>query len=127
MWWRLSETTRRYGEREALILRTAHNCGSNYEWGIHAPKAPEVAISAEELAIIAGENDASGSEHAWLRTLLNLADELHTTADVSDATWAALTERLDDSQALTRLILVGQYHMLAYALNGARVQADPQP
>ncbi len=108
-------------DRETLILRTAHNCASVYEWGKHAPGAPGVGITAEELAAIGGEGTAQG----WLATLLAFADELHQTSTVTDQTWQALRERLDEQQALTCLMLVGQYHMLAFTLNGAGITAEP--
>jgi 4-carboxymuconolactone decarboxylase len=109
-------------DREALILRTAHNTDSVYEWGKHADKAGAVGLSESDLSAIAGTGPA---DDAWLATLLAFADELHTTSTVGDRTWAAVRERLDERQALTCLMLVGQYHMLAFTLNGAAITADP--
>ncbi|WP_214104785.1 carboxymuconolactone decarboxylase family protein [Acrocarpospora catenulata] len=107
-------------DREVLILRTARNCRSVYEWDKHESKGRDVGLSDAELAAVRGERPGDG----WLATLLALADELHRDATVSDPTWAALRGRLTEAQALTCLMLVGQYHMLAFTLNGAGVTAD---
>lgn len=111
-------------EREALILRTAYNCDSVYEWDKHAPRATEVGISADELAVLGGAPVTSALD-PWLATLVALADELHLTSTVSDHTWDALGERWTDAQRTSCLMLVGQYHMLAFTLNGARITRDP--
>jgi 4-carboxymuconolactone decarboxylase len=111
-------------EREVLILRTSYNCDSVYEWDKHAPKAPEVGITDAELAVLGGA-PAGAELDPWLVTLISFADELHLTSTVSDETWAALGERWDDAQRTSCLMLVGQYHMLAFTLNGARITHDP--
>ncbi|MBK1789444.1 carboxymuconolactone decarboxylase family protein [Prauserella cavernicola] len=111
-------------EREVLILRTANNCDSRYEWDKHEPKAAEAGISEADLTLIRGESPP-GEPTTWLHTLLAFADELHRHSTVTDATWAAIRERLDEAQALNCLMLVGQYHMLAFALNGAALTVEP--
>ena len=56
--------------------------------------------------------------------LLTAADELHDQSRISDATWAALAARYDEKQLIELPILVGQYHLVAFALNSLGVQVE---
>jgi alkylhydroperoxidase family enzyme len=56
--------------------------------------------------------------------LLTAADELHTDACLSDATWTALAEHYDTQQLVEVPMLVGHYHMVAFALNSLGVQRE---
>ncbi len=110
-------------ERELLILRTGFNCGSDYEWGQHARIAEQIGISREEIARVAAGPEAQG----WSptdATLLRAADELHEHAKIADDTWAALAEGHDERGLLEIAMLVGHYHMVAFALNSAGVELD---
>lgn len=110
-------------ERELLILRTAHNCGSDYEWGQHVRIALAVGISRGEVDRITQDPSAAGwSEQE--RTLLQAADELHRDAKISEATWTRLAAAFDDQGLIEIPILVGQYHLVAFALNSLEVELD---
>ena len=111
-------------DRELLILRSAWRCASSYEWGQHVRLAKQVGISAEEIDRIATDPDASGWE-PFDRTLLSAVDELHDDACLTDATWATLASRYEERQMIELPMLVGQYHMLAFALNSLGVQREP--
>jgi 4-carboxymuconolactone decarboxylase len=110
-------------ERELLILRTGFNCSSAYEWGQHARIAEHIGISHEEIARVAEGPDAPGWSAADA-TLLRAADELHERAKIADETWAALAESHDERGLLEIAMLVGHYHMVAFALNSAGVELD---
>jgi alkylhydroperoxidase family enzyme len=110
-------------ERELLILRTGFNCSSDYEWGQHARIAEQLGIAREEIMRVAAGPDAPG----WApgdATLLRAADELHEHAKISDETWGALAESHDERALLEIAMLVGHYHMVAFALNSAGVELD---
>ena len=47
-----------------------------------------------------------------------------TTSTISDDTWAALAEAYDEKQLIEIPMLVGQYHMVAFALNSLGVEQD---
>jgi alkylhydroperoxidase family enzyme len=111
-------------DRELLILRSAWRCASSYEWGQHVRLAKQTGISDEEIARIATGPDAPGWEPLD-RALLSAVDELHDDACVTDATWATLASRYDERQMIELPMLVGQYHMLAFALNSLGVQREP--
>ena len=110
-------------DRELLILRTAINCGSPYEWGQHVRISLAGGIDREMIDRVPAGPDAPGwsdSESALLRA----ADELHSAAKISDATWAALAESYDERQLVEIAMLVGQYHMVAFTLNSLEVEQD---
>jgi alkylhydroperoxidase family enzyme len=111
-------------DRELLILRTAWRCRSPYEWGQHVRLAKAAEISDEEIDRIVAGPDAPGW-HPPDRTLLTAVDELHDDACITDATWSALTAHYDERQVIEVPMLVGQYHMVAFALNSLGVQREP--
>jgi 4-carboxymuconolactone decarboxylase len=110
-------------QRELLILRTGYNCSSEYEWGQHVRIAEALGIPREEILRVAvgpGATDWSPADAALLRA----ADELHAQAKIADDTWALLAESYDDRGLLEIAMLVGHYHMVAFALNSAGVELD---
>jgi 4-carboxymuconolactone decarboxylase len=110
-------------ERELLILRTGFNCGSDYEWGQHVRIAERLGMEREDILRIAEGPDAEGLSPADA-ALLRAADELHEHAKISTATWAALAELHDEPALIEIAMLVGHYHMVAYALNSLEVELD---
>ena len=110
-------------ERELLILRTGFNCSSDYEWGQHVRIAERSASRARRSLRVADGPDAPGWSPADA-TLLRAADELHEHAKIADDTWAALAESHDERALLEIAMLVGHYHMVAFALNSAGVELD---
>jgi alkylhydroperoxidase family enzyme len=111
-------------DRELLILRTAWRCRSPYEWGQHVRLAKAAEISDAEIDRIVAGADAPGWD-PFDRTLLTAVDELHDDACITDATWSALTAHYDERQVIEVPMLVGQYHMVAFALNSLGVQREP--
>jgi 4-carboxymuconolactone decarboxylase len=110
-------------ERELLILRTGYNCASDYEWGQHVRISEGLGMSREEIERVAGGPSAAGlaPEDALL---LAAADELHANAKIAGDTWAALAESHDERGLIEIAILVGHYHLVAYALNSLEVELD---
>jgi 4-carboxymuconolactone decarboxylase len=120
----LTSGTLPFADRELLILRTGYNCRSPYEWGQHVRIALNGGLARELVDRVAAGPDAPGwNEREAL--LLRAADELHSDARISDATWDALAHELDEQQLIELPILVGQYHLVAFALNSLGVQPEP--
>jgi len=110
-------------DRELLILRTALNCGSPYEWGQHVRISLAGGIDRETIDRVAAGPDADG----WTDTeaaLLRAADELHAGSTITDGTWATLTQTYDEKQLIEITMIVGQYHMVAFTLNSLGVEQD---
>lgn len=110
-------------ERELLILRTGWHCRSDYEWAQHVRIARTAGLTDDEIDRVRQGPDAPG----WSpldALLLRAADELHDDACITDATWAALAEQLDERQLIELPMLVGHYHLVAFTLNSLGVQVE---
>jgi alkylhydroperoxidase family enzyme len=110
-------------DRELLILRTAVRCGSSYEWGQHVRISLQGGIDRETIdRVVQGPDAAGWSEHD--AALLRAADELHDGSRISDETWATLARSFDQEQLIEATMVVGQYHLVAFALNSFGVELD---
>lgn len=109
--------------REVLILRTAWNCRSRYEWGQHVEIALRAGVSDAEILALAG--DAAAVADPRRRVLLQACDELCRDNVVSAPVWDALGADYDDRLRVEILMLVGHYRMLAGFLNSAGVPLEP--
>jgi alkylhydroperoxidase family enzyme len=110
-------------ERELLILRTGYLCRAGYEWGQHVEIGRDAGLRDEEIARVADGADAAG----WSADdahLLRAADELHADSRIGDATWQALADRWDEQQLIELCMVVGQYHLVAFALNSLGVEPE---
>ena len=111
-------------ERELLVLRTGWLTRAEYEWGQHVIIGKAAGLTDTEIGRITEGPDAEGWS-PFDATLLRAVDELHTDARISDATWAALSERYDERQLIEVPMLVGQYHLVGFTLNSLGVERDP--
>ena len=110
-------------DRELLILRTGWRCQSQYEFSQHALIALGCDVNADEVR----QTKMPVAGAGWSdddATLLQAADDLHDHARISDSTWKALSARLTDQQLLDVIFTVGNYHVVAFALNSCGVQLD---
>lgn len=110
-------------ETELVILRVAHLTGSEYEATQHRGLGRRAGLTDAEIDRVAEGADAAG----WTdreRLLLRVTDELHTTRDLADPTWADLRAAFDEPTCIEVLMLVGHYEMLATILGTLRVQPD---
>jgi alkylhydroperoxidase family enzyme len=114
-------------DTELVILRVAHNCGSEYEWRHHERLGALAGLSDDEIALVRQGAEARGWT-ARQALLLRAADELHAPArSISDELWAGLSAELDERELIELCMLVGHYEMLAMTLNALRVAPDPIP
>jgi alkylhydroperoxidase family enzyme len=100
---------------ELLALRTAHNCGSEFEWIEHSNFARRAGITEEEI-----DRVASDPHKGWDRNeelLLVAADELHEHSSITGSTWAELCEHFTMSELVEAIYVVGQYTMLSMVAN----------
>jgi alkylhydroperoxidase family enzyme len=107
-------------DREILILRTAVNTRSDYEWGQHVRIATDSGMSADDIDRCARGTAADDAE----AVLLAAADQLHAHNDLDDATWATLASRYDEAQMIEIVALVGYYHQTAFLLNALGVARE---
>lgn len=111
--------------REILILRVAWQTACEYEWSQHVVmSAKECGFAEAEFAAI----QAGPTAPLWNpaeRALLRVADTLIAGPNVGDRDWDQLRDHWDAPQAIETLALVGNYVMLAMALNALAVPPDP--
>ena len=112
-------------EREIMIHRTCARCGCEYEWGVHATVfARQVGLSDDQLvATVTGDAD----DPVWSSRqslLVQLADQLHDDAAVSDGLWAELARNWEPPELIELIALAGFYHLVSFAANAARVEPE---
>jgi 4-carboxymuconolactone decarboxylase len=109
-------------ERELIILRTAWNCRSRYEWGQHVEIGLRAGVTDDEILRVAQGSDAfAGQPSQWL---LSACDEICAQQFISDATWEQLAARYDRKRLIEILMLVGHYIMIAAFLNSAGLRLE---
>jgi alkylhydroperoxidase family enzyme len=110
-------------DTELVILRVAHNCGSDYEWHHHERLARAAGIDREAVERVR-EGPAAAGWSGRQEALLRAADELHADRTISDPLWAELRPLLSDRELIELCMLVGHYEMVAMTLNTLGVQPD---
>lgn len=109
---------------ELVILRTAWNCSSWYEWAQHVALATAAGLPPRtSVRVIEGAGADGWSPRQ--RALLLATDELHELRVISDATWALLAVELGELELVELCFLVGHYEMVAMALNSLGVEPEP--
>lgn len=106
--------------RELATLRVASRRACAYEWTSHLKLARDAGLTEAEIEA-AGRGKASDPLD---RAVLDAVDELEDDSTVSDRTWAALGEHLDERQRMDLVFTVGAYALLAMAFNTFGVAPD---
>ena len=109
--------------RELVVLRVGWQCHAPYEWGQHVVVGRTVGLTDADVARVAEGPEAEG----WTpleASCLRATDELHERSTITNATWAELRPHLTDEQMLDFVFLVGQYHLVSFALNACGVVRD---
>jgi 4-carboxymuconolactone decarboxylase len=112
-------------EREIVIDRVCARCGCEYEWGVHVIGFGNTAGLTEEqiqATVTRSSHDPVWSERE--QVLLQLVDELHETATISDVLWERLETEWSLPQVLELLILIGWYHLISFVANAAQVERE---
>jgi alkylhydroperoxidase family enzyme len=110
-------------DTELVILRVAHNAGSEYEWAQHERMAQRVGLSETEVARVR-EGAAAPGWSERQAALLAAADEMHAEGRIGDGLWERLSGHLDEVRLIELCMLIGHYEMLAMTLNTLRVEPD---
>ena len=110
--------------REILILRIGWLCGSEYEWSQHVRAARRVGMNDEEIRRVAIGATADGWD-PLSQLLIRVVDELHADNNLSDATWALLSEYYSTAELIDVVITVAGYRMVSVALNSIGTQLEP--
>jgi alkylhydroperoxidase family enzyme len=119
----LFATTLSPRQRELLVLRVAALRRSDYEWAQHAVLAGDAGLAPAEVAAVAEGPEAPGLDPLD-RLLVRAVDELLASAEISERTWAALGDQLDEQQLMDLVFTVGAYETLAMAFRSFGVEID---
>lgn len=111
--------------RQLLILGTSLAWKASYPWSHHAKISQALqALTADEIAQV-----ESGPGHpAWNETeaaLLRACTETRNDGRISDDTWSQLAAVYGRSELLDIVFTIGQYSLIATALNSLDVELDP--
>jgi 4-carboxymuconolactone decarboxylase len=103
--------------REKIILRTAWNTRSRYEWGQHVEIGLRCGVTDAEIVTITLGPSAFADPVE--RATMQACDELLRDKVIADPTWQTLSEHYDDKLLLEIVMLIGHYEMVAGFLNTA--------
>jgi len=106
--------------REQAILRVAHRRSCAYEWSHHVDIAKKAGLSEAEIA--AAQTGETSDE--FDRAVFTAVDELDEKSNLTDQTWTALCERLDERQRMDLIFTIGGYIALAMAINTFGVELE---
>ena len=110
-------------EREMVILRTAWNCRSRYEWGQHVELALRAGVSDDDIVQLTGEPSAVADPR--VQALMQACNELCANNHLSDATWKLLAKHYDEKRLIEIMLLIGHYRMIAGFLNASGLILEP--
>ena len=99
--------------REVALLRIVHRRNCEYLWDHHVPIAQRAGLSAAEIEGVR-RGEVTGDVD---RLVARAVDELDDRTEISDETWTALTDHLDERQLMDLVFVVGGYAMLAQVVN----------
>lgn len=110
--------------REIIVMRVAWLVQSDYEWHNHVGYCLNLGMSLEEIAAIKDGPDSAFPFSDEDRAVMRGCDELIRTNDLSDATWAALSQYFDRKQMMDFVFTVGQYVMTSWAITAFRMPVE---
>jgi len=111
--------------REIVIDRVTALAKSEYEWGVHiALFAEKAKLSADQIASTVGGGADDPCWNEQERALIAACDQLHSTCDLDDKSWANLTSHFSEEAILEILMLCGLYRMVAYLTNALRLPLE---
>tara|TARA_R110001606_G_scaffold171956_2_gene318035 strand:+ start:48132 stop:48785 length:654 start_codon:yes stop_codon:yes gene_type:complete len=109
--------------REVLILRTAWNCRSRYEWGQHVEIALSVGVDAAR--IVALSRGPRAVQEPVEAAAVRACDQLCADQPIDEDTWHALAARFGEKLLIEMVVLVGHYRMLAGLLVNSGIALEP--
>jgi alkylhydroperoxidase family enzyme len=109
--------------RELLILRTAWNCRSRYEWGQHVDIGLKAGVSDEDIVRLTQGPQAFAGQPE--QALLQACDDICAHQYISDDTWQQLAARYGRKLLIEIMLLVGHYIMVAAFLNSSGLVLEP--
>jgi AhpD family alkylhydroperoxidase len=110
--------------RELAILVVGHTTGSEYEIAHHQSHGRKAGLTGEQLAAVSEFETSSEFDDAE-RAVMALAKESTTRVHVSDATWAAAAEHLDDQQLVELTMSIAWYNSGVRIMGLLDIELEP--
>jgi 4-carboxymuconolactone decarboxylase len=111
-------------ERELVIDRVCARCSCEYEWGVHVAAFGQLpGLHKARMSASANPTDPTWTERESL--LLQMVDELHDTACISDELWGKLVGHWNEAQLIELLVIVGWYHLISFVANATDLTLEP--
>jgi 4-carboxymuconolactone decarboxylase len=108
---------------ELAILRLAIVARCPYPFSHHVPIALDLGFGEEQIARLVDWPDADCFD-ADEQLVLRATDEVERDAGLSDATFAALSERLTERQVLDLVMILAFYGLLVRVVNSTGTPVD---
>ncbi len=109
--------------REILILRVAHQIGSEYEWRHHVVRGQAAGLSLDEIESVRAGSDA----HCWSREdalMIEVVDQIIAQQELNDQTAAEMLNLLGKEPLLDAIFTVAVYLALGSLLKTFDVAID---
>jgi alkylhydroperoxidase family enzyme len=112
-------------EREIVIHRITARCGAEYEWGVHAVIfGRPLGLSERQLAATVHGDAADPVWSERQALLIRLSDELHDTADITDALWLELERHWTHPELLELIVTAGWYRVISQVVSATRIEPE---
>lgn len=113
--------------RELAILQVGYSARCVYEYAHHVEIAREFGVSDDDIRAVAAETAGRPSHLDKLtQAVLRAARELTDEATLSDATWAVLSEGLDNERLVELMVAIGCYNSTVRILQSLKVDLEPE-
>ncbi len=110
--------------RELAILLVAARTGAEYEWVQHVGISRALGILDKQISAIERGELQAGCLDPDAQVVLRFTAEALESPRVSDATFAALSDRFPPRQIVELLLVIGSYHMLARVMTTLDIDID---
>ncbi|HEY1565552.1 MAG TPA: carboxymuconolactone decarboxylase family protein, partial [Solirubrobacteraceae bacterium] len=111
-------------ERELLILRTAWNVRSSYEWGNHVQIGLNAGLTAAQIGHLA-DAEPDGEWSIDDRLLIRIADEVHSLSGMRADTLGDFLVNHSPADAIEAIFVVGVYHVVGSLVHSLGVVDEP--
>jgi alkylhydroperoxidase family enzyme len=112
--------------RELAILQVGYLARSPYEWSHHIQLGYEFGVSDDDIRALIADTEGRSTNLDYLtRTVLKAAREMTNDMKISDATFAALREDLDNERVVDLVITIGFYNSVVRVLATLEIDVEP--
>jgi len=112
-------------EREIVILRVTANLDCEYEWGVHVSTFANAArLTAAEVAATR-QPVLHATWNGREALLLHCVDQLCSEGRIGDEAYPRFQATWTLEQQLEILALCGNYHLVSFVANTARLEPEP--